>query len=81
MFSHVLNERQETPLCVVPGIWSELSLIRLQALNHSGYAELIVTLSTVQSAEREIIYSCKDMIDNYKRCEEWMTETESLVWW
>lgn len=43
----VLNERQETALCIVPGVRSELLLVRSEAVHHARYTKLKVTTHTV----------------------------------
>jgi len=50
MFCHVLNQRQEASLGVVPSVSAEFLLIRLQTLYHPRYSELVVALGTVQGA-------------------------------
>lgn len=53
MFGHVLNQRQETPLGVKPGIGSQLFVVWVQALDHTGNAKLVVTLCTIQGPMEE----------------------------
>ena len=62
MFRHVLDQRQETPLGVVPRVGAEFLLVRLQAFDHSRYAELVVALGAVQRAGTQII-----SLSNYLR--------------
>ena len=48
MLGHVLYKGEEAALGVVPRIRTQLLVVRLQALDHAGDAELVVSLGTVQ---------------------------------
>ena len=49
---HVLNERQEAALGVVPRVRSQLLLVRLEALDDSRNSELVVAFCAVQCSAR-----------------------------
>lgn len=52
MFGHVLDQRQEAALGVVPRVRPEFLVVGLQGFNHAGNSELIVTLGAIQSSTK-----------------------------
>ena len=51
VLAHILSEREEAPLGVVPGVCVQLLVVRIQGLDDPGYTELEVPLSAVESAD------------------------------
>ena len=54
VFRKVLNERQEAPFSIVPGVSPQLLIIRLQRLYHSADPELIVPFAAIQSPDHQV---------------------------
>ena len=54
VFGHVLNQRQEASLGIVPRVRSQFLVVRLQRFDHAGNTELVVTLGAVQSSKKKI---------------------------
>ena len=49
MLRHVLDEREEAPLGVVPRLRAESHLVRLETLDDPRYSELVVALGAIES--------------------------------
>lgn len=54
MLCQLLQERQEASLRIEPSVGAEFLVVRLQALHHSRYAELVVTFGAVQRPDHQI---------------------------
>lgn len=54
LLRQLLQERQEAPLRVEPGVGAELLVVRFQALHHSRDAELVIALGAVQRPDHQI---------------------------
>lgn len=52
VFGHVLDQRQEAALGVVPRVRPQFLVVGLQGFNHAGNSELIVTLGAIQSSTK-----------------------------
>lgn len=48
MLGHVLNERKEAALGIVPRVSAKLFLVRLEAFDDSRYSKFVVALGAVQ---------------------------------
>ena len=54
VLGQVLYEREETPLCVEPGVRTQLLVIRLQGLDDPRDAELVVALGAVEGSNHQV---------------------------